>query len=365
MKVKKIIVYIDSLNASGGMERIVYNLINHWKQKYEIVLITKDNGKCYYGQLKNIRMHSINNPKNLNMNNRLSRVLITAINMFKSIHFLKKMIFKNITEDTIVYTVTPLNVFELFLAGVDPKRIVASEHGSAYGINKVYKMIKKIVYPKVKAISVPNKMDTDYYIKSGYNAVYIPHILYIDNRNEDKNSLENHIILNVGRLTPDKRQELLIRAWEKNDEKNDWELWIAGEGELKEYLEKLVKELNLSDSVKFISASKNIEDIYRKASFFAFSSRFEGFGLVLLEAMSYGIPCLSFDCPSGPRDIIQDNYNGYLIQNNNVEMYIKALKKISTSNTEDRRKMGNQAWSTFLNWDNKEILKKWEELFNE
>ena len=210
-----------------------------------------------------------------------------------------------------------MNAFELLCAGVASDKIVVSEHGSAYGVNKIYKNIKQLVYPKVYCVAVPNKMDVDVYKNLGANAIYVPHMVYM--RQHERNRLDSHIILNVGRLTPDKRQDLLIQAWYKNKHKNDWKLWIVGDGEKKNELQLQIESLGLSNSVELLPATKNIDSIYRQASFFAFSSRFEGFGLVLLEAMSYGIPCLAFDCPSGPRDIIDDGINGFLVDNGNID----------------------------------------------
>lgn len=360
---KRIIIYIDSLNASGGIERIVYNLINAWKDSHEIILVTKDLGKCYYGCLEGIECISIDCPKKLNMNNRISRVLETFINLIKSVWSLKKCINNYISSNTVIYTVTPLNVLELYLSGINTNIIVASEHGSAFGINKIYKIIKKFIYPKIAKISVPNKMDTEYYLNLGYNAVYIPHI--INKKTNNINDLQDHIILNVGRLTQDKRQDVLIKAWKENDEKNDWILLIVGEGEKKKELETMISDLELSDSVKILPARKEIEEVYKQASFFAFSSRYEGFGLVLLEAMSYGIPCLSFDCPSGPRDLIKNGINGFLVENDNVYEFSNALKKITTGSYSTRLQMGNEAYKVVEKWDNQRILEEWENVFNE
>lgn len=308
---KTIVVYINTMNASGGIERVVSNLLKIWTDNYSVILLVKDDGKSYYSIPEGVKIISINTPLVLNMNNRLNRVITVAKNAFLSVGKLKK-IFDNNDFDYL-YTVTPINSLECYIASRKTvEKMVVSEHASAFAVNGIYQRIKRFLYPKVYCVSVPNSMDCNIYKRWKCNTVYIPHPLTF--RKNDINNMTNKIALNVGRYTSDKRQELLIRCWAKIKNKNGWQLWIVGEGEEKNNLEKLIDELDLKNSVVLKPATKNIESIYRKASLFLFTSRMEGFGMVLLEAMSFGIPCISFDCPSGPRDIIKNNKNGFLIK---------------------------------------------------
>ncbi len=356
---KKIIIYINSLNAAGGIERITTQLINEWVKHYDIKVITKDEGSCFFAIPKEVAILSIHTPRHLNMNNKLQRIWCTFINTIKSVYKMKVAL-QNEDYDYL-YVTTPLNALEAIFSGIPGNKIIVSEHGSAYGINKIYKVIKKLVYPKIRIITVPNKMDTDYYNSNGYHAVYIPHI--VNRTNTIMNGLSSKIILNVGRLTADKRQSLLIESWSKIPEKNGWSLWIVGDGEEKEALTTLISKLGLNDTVTLLPATKQIDKIYRKASIFAFSSRYEGFGLVLLEAMSYGIPCISFDCPSGPRDIVIDGNNGYLVQNNNMEEYVKKMNILIHMKNTELRQMGVQAYTFAQNWNNENIICLWDKVF--
>ena len=241
------------------------------------------------------------------------------------------------------------------------KQLVVSEHASAFAFNTLYTKMKKYVYPKAYCISVLNKTDTEIYKQWGANAIYIPHL--VTYKAEQKNSLNTKIALNVGRLTKDKQQELLLDMWAKIKDKKGWILWIVGDGEEHDQLERKMAELQMQDSVRLLPATQSIEDIYKKASFFVFSSKSEGFGMVLLEAMSFGIPCISFDCPSGPRDIVENNRNGFLIENNNVEEYVLKLKQITSMSVENLMILGNAAFETVHEWDNASILELWDRIF--
>ncbi|EOD9424621.1 glycosyltransferase family 4 protein [Vibrio harveyi] len=147
-------------------------------------------------------------------------------------------------------------------------------------------------------------------------------------------SLEHKTILAVGRLTYQKGFDLLLKAWSLVEKKN-WSLKIVGDGEDLTSLLRLSKELNLTSSVHFLPATKNIDAEYRSASFFCLSSRFEGFGMVVLEALSHGLPVVSFDCDAGPSDMIIEGINGKLVPCESIEGLAAALTEfLNMSNDE-------------------------------
>lgn len=132
-------------------------------------------------------------------------------------------------------------------------------------------------------------------------------------------SIDYKTVLAVGRLTHVKGFDLLIKAWSYVCEFNDdWVLRIVGSGEEEVELKSKVKELGLYDRIVFLPATKDIEKHYQTSSFYCLSSRFEGFGMVIVEAQSFGLPVISFDCDCGPRDLIKDNIDGFLVENGNV-----------------------------------------------
>ncbi|HIF9423648.1 TPA: glycosyltransferase family 4 protein [Photobacterium damselae] len=121
------------------------------------------------------------------------------------------------------------------------------------------------------------------------------------------NKKNNKRLLAVGRLTYQKGFDILLEAWNRVIlERNDWKLEIVGDGEDKEKLYSTISKYKLSNSVIISPTTKNIKEKFNTSSLFVLSSRFEGFGLVLLEAQACGLPTVSFDCEVGPREIVLD-----------------------------------------------------------
>lgn len=350
------------MNAPGGIERVVSNLMREWEKNYEIALLVKDEKSVsFYDLPEKVQRYSIEEPLQLNMHNRKQRIIEVFKNAVKSHKKLKKAL-KEIEYDY-VYTTTPLNSLEVYCASKNCERkMIISEHASAYAVNKVYRVIKKIVYPKAKCIVVPNKMDCSVYEGWGCTTHYIPH--YVTFQATFQNSLNTKIALNVGRYTADKRQKELIQIWANIEDKNGWNLWIVGKGEEENNLREEIEKNGVEDSVRLVPYTRDISEIYGQASLFLFTSWMEGFGMVLLEAMSFGIPCISYDCPSGPRDVVKDGENGYLIPNSDKEQFSKVLCRTMHLPDTELRALGAGAFETVKKWDNGDISKCWNRVFS-
>ncbi|GFI43264.1 GalNAc-alpha-(1-_4)-GalNAc-alpha-(1-_3)-diNAcBac-PP-undecaprenol alpha-1,4-N-acetyl-D-galactosaminyltransferase [Lachnospiraceae bacterium] len=362
---KRILVYLSGLSLSGGKERVVANLLHEWNKKYHICVITKESKDPFYEVPSEIEHVSLNTPflKNMyHMNgSRLKRIIASFFNMILSIMLLKRVL-KQQRYDYL-YVTTPLNAYEAYYAMKEPeKRLVVSEHASIHSYNSVYSKMKRKIYPKAYCISVPNRMDVEEYRLWGCNAVYIPHPITFHVERLEKR--RDKIVLNVGRLTPDKQQSRLIHIWNLLDRRirGDWKLWIVGNGEDEERLKDLIQK-NPDESIILKPATRNIAEVYRKASVFAFTSRCEGFGMVLLEAMAFGIPCISFDCPSGPRDIIENEKNGYLVPNGDTEAFKNTLEKLLSLDEAEKNKLIEGAYKTVSEWDTDRIMSLWDEIY--
>ncbi|WKB80785.1 glycosyltransferase family 4 protein [Cellulophaga lytica] len=181
---------------------------------------------------------------------------------------------------------------------------------------------------------------------------------------EESLSLLNSMkVLAVGKQSYQKGYDRLLQSWKTVAEKHpDWELDIYGTLSEKEQLPKLAEELGITKSVHFYEPVKNIADKYQEASIYVMSSRYEGFGMVLTEAMAYGVPCVSFDCPHGPADIITHNKNGVLVPNNDSDKLANGLLHL-IEDDDSRQKMGAAARKDVERYSIEKIALKWDALF--
>ncbi|AWQ50362.1 amylovoran biosynthesis protein AmsD [Serratia marcescens] len=140
----------------------------------------------------------------------------------------------------------------------------------------------------------------------------------------------SHIAVAVGRLTAQKGMELLLNNWSSFIEDNPtWRLDIAGEGELEHELKQQAEKLGLIDSVNFLGKVRDMESLYRKADILLMTSIYEGLPLVLLEAKAWGVPVIAYDCPTGPREIIENGKDGFLIESGDHLGYIQKLNELA------------------------------------
>ncbi|MFT4803187.1 MAG: glycosyltransferase involved in cell wall biosynthesis [Mariniflexile sp.] len=180
---------------------------------------------------------------------------------------------------------------------------------------------------------------------------------------DEKSSLMNKKILAVGKQSFQKGYDRLLESWEIVYRKHpDWKLEVYGNPKQSLGLEKKAKELGISKAVSFYPPVKDIQEKYKDSSIYLMSSRFEGFGMVLIEAMSFGLPCISFDCPYGPADIISDGEDGFLIENDNIEDFGRAIIKL-IENEPMRKIMGVNAKENIQRFYPEIIVKQWDELF--
>ena len=170
-------------------------------------------------------------------------------------------------------------------------------------------------------------------------------------------------VIAVGRYVYQKGFDLLLKAWAiVEKECPDWMLTILGQGERSQY-ETLIDELKIDrNNCKLLGPTDQIQDEYMKSSLMVMSSRFEGFGMVLIEAMACGLPVISFDCPCGPKDIIQDHVDGLLVENGNIVKLAEAIIWM-IQHHEQRKAMAAKAIDNVQRFRMDQIAEKWKSLF--
>ncbi|MGX5688835.1 glycosyltransferase family 4 protein [Arcticibacter tournemirensis] len=358
----KILIYFNSLQKSGGIERVIATLSKKFSSSYSVTILVKDCPNSFYSLNEEIRIESLNKELRLNMHNRFSRIFASAFNAISCIGVLRFFL-KNNTFD-FYYVAHPLNVLEFRLAGAEKGKIIIAEHGSMSAYNWIYKNMKKILYKDCYKYVVPTRSDAELYYRAGYPVVCIPHF-----RSDLEYSFSGEVqkvVLNIGRFTPDKQQIKLLYIWKRVIDKlgvKNWKLRIVGSGELEGQLKKVISLLMLENFVEVLPPTKNVELHYRDASIFVLTSRSEGFGMVLLEAISFGLPCVSYDCPSGPRDIINHTYNGYLVKLGDAKEFSEKLIYLM-SNPQLLKTMKSDAFESSNNWKDDVIMDKWNMILN-
>lgn len=174
--------------------------------------------------------------------------------------------------------------------------------------------------------------------------------------------LKNKNVIAVGRYTWQKGFDLLIEAWESVAVIHpDWTLHIYGLGD-KESYQIIAREKGIEDKVTCHSFAENVYEKYRESSIFVLSSRYEGFGLVLAEAMATGLPSVAFNCPDGPSDIITDGVDGILVENGDTRKLAEGLKYL-ISHEEERVLYGKNARENMKRYNKDTIMQEWINLF--
>ncbi|WP_152020518.1 glycosyltransferase [Aliarcobacter butzleri] len=305
---RKIVILINSLE-SGGAERVVSNLLNDFVDRYDcyLILIHKN---IFYTLDSRVKILNLNEQKNLLGIKKFLRLPILAYKLSKLIKeykfdqvisFLSRSNYINILSNILIKHETIIN-----------ERAMPSLQYE-YGINgKINKILIKTLYPRAclcLSNSYGNMMD----LKNNFNVVkieYIHNLFDIETIEElSKKDIEfqkkRFTFVTVGRLDSGKNHKLLIEAVKDFNA----DLWIIGDGELKEGLQKYINELNLNDKVYLLGKKENPFSFLSKADCFVFSSNYEGFPNVLVEALACGLPIISTDCQSGPREILAPTSN--------------------------------------------------------
>ncbi len=176
-------------------------------------------------------------------------------------------------------------------------------------------------------------------------------------------SLESKKVLAIGRFEYQKNFKELIDIWAiVHKVKPDWQLDIVGGGYLLNSIKDYAKKLGLEESINFCGISNQVEGYYLNSSIYALSSHYEGLPMVLLEAQAMGLPIVSYTCPSGPRDIVTDGKDGFLITPNDKNAFAEALVKL-IEHEELRKQMGKNAKESSKRFEVESIMPQWMELF--
>ncbi len=169
-------------------------------------------------------------------------------------------------------------------------------------------------------------------------------------------------VIAVGRLSAEKGYDRLITIWEQVSRKHpDWQLDIFGDGNQHTHLLNIIKYNN--SHITIHHSTTNISQEYAKSSIYVMTSLYEGFSLSLLEAMRNGLPCIAFDCPFGPRTMITNNKNGYLIENGNIQLFVDKLNYL-IDHPETRSRFAQSANKYSETFNIEKVMELWQDVFS-
>lgn len=371
---KKVTFLLLHLNY-GGLEKQVTTLANELSKSYDVELVVLYdllNGKSFYELNDNINVKFV-----LSYGPIRIKELKEMLKKFKIIKFFKSLA-KDIKLIFTKYCGVKKIVNNLKTDAVISSRIefskqikrrdvltISQEHSyieTPGYIKKVKKSFKNIKY----LVVMTDKARENYKKWLNGNNTYTEVIKISNavNSTNKKATLDSNQIISVGRLEDVKDFETLIRVFSmclgKN---NDLRLEIVGDGSKKEELINLCKNLNILNYVHFTGKldSQQVEIEMLKSSLFVLTSKSESFSLVLVEASALGIPCISFDIDVGPREIITDSENGFIIKDRNEELMKDKILEVM-DNSDIRNKIGNNAKINAERYYIENVVNEWKKI---
>ena len=316
------ICFVSDCLSTGGAERVASFLSKFFSSKgidiHHIIVQDKIDYE-YSGQLLNLGKLKNNSNSVLN---KLQRLIV-----------FKKYINKNNFDYILDFRVQNHFMQELLISRFVYKR------NAIYNIHSYMldlylpknQFLAKLIHSKKHRIVtiteiIKQKIETDYHLKNVKKILNPIDILAIEKFSKISLNIDFQFVIAAGRMTENKQFDLLIKCYaDSNLPENNIKLILLGDGENRKKLEVLAFELNLSDKIVFKGQVENPYSYFAQAKFLVLSSLHEGLPMVLLESLACGTPVISFDCLSGPSEIIIDKQNGLLVENQNFNQLKEAI----------------------------------------
>jgi glycosyltransferase involved in cell wall biosynthesis len=359
----KILYIVPNINNEGGVARVLSIKLNYLIENlgYEVHILTQNEGfsPMFYAFNSNIVFHDM----------MLKGNFFQFFNSFSK--GLKSKI-KAIQPDIVVICDNGLKAYLIPFIIQNKVPLVLEMHSSkfvkeressknilAIAIANTVRALKKIGIQKYNRFVVLTAESIEEWGVKNTNV--IPNPLWFTC--EKPSALVHKKVIAVGRHTYEKGFDRLLLIWKKVVTKHpDWMLEIYGKSSENNDLKVLADSLHITNNITFYEPVKNIEEKYLEASFYLMTSRFEGFGMVLIEAMASGLPCVAYDCPCGPRGILSHGEDGFLIENGNALHYVKAVETL-IENATVRHEMGIKAKISSEKFHIDSIMHTWNQLF--
>jgi glycosyltransferase involved in cell wall biosynthesis len=375
----KLLYCIPSLCNAGGMERVISEKVNYLINlpNYEITIVTTDQkGKGIRFSLdKRIRLVHLNIDFESHFSENLFRKYILHQ---RKIKIYKKNLIQLIKELEVNICLSLCGKEIDFLASLPVKCKKIGEIHFAMNVRKqfltahhkgfIWSFLGEMRTQQLKKVTkgldrlvVLTKADHEQWEQSHQNIIQIPNPNPLVNM--ESSTLMNKQVISIGKLDAQKGYDMLVEAWQLVVIRHpDWVLAIFGEGQWESKLRSRIKELDLVGKINLYGNTTDVVSQYLDSSIYVMSSRYEGLPMVLIEAMSCGLPIVSFDCEYGPRELIIDGESGLLVNPNNLEQLAEKICFL-IENENIRIKMGVKALEGVRKYAKEPIMNKWIDLF--
>jgi len=357
----KLLYIVPKINNAGGVARVFSLKLNYLIENfgYEVHVLTQNNGNfpLFYSFDEKIVFHDM--------------ILEgSALNFFNSFCKSLKTKTKNIKPDIIIVSDNGIKAYTIPFILLSKTPIVFECHGSKFvetkhlNQNFILQLKNNLKYAFKdfcanrfsKFVALSNENLKEWNVNNG---LIIPNPSWI--RNQKLSDLKSKRVIAVARNSYEKGLDRLLLIWERIVVKHPiWILEIYGESVID--LNNVIQDLGIESNVILNNPVQNIADEYLLSSVCVMTSRSEGFPMVLLEAMASGLPCVAYDCPSGPRAIIEDGKNGFLIQNGDINSFVEKLEQL-IEDVDLRMQMGRNAKASTQKYGIEPIMEQWRSLF--
>ena len=373
-----ILYCVPALYNPGGMERILTEKVNYLAnlEGYNLFVFTtdQDNRPLYFKLDDRVTVHH----SNLNFNQYFScNILEKYLGTKKLLRLYEQQLQAYIKKNSIDLIVSlggkeleflhrmktnSAKICELHFSIDIRKQFILSRGNSPLykliGNYRRWQMIQQT--KKLAQLVVLTKADEDKLKHTHQNVTQIYNFSPLVPTK--KVALSQKKIVAVGKLDPQKGFDLLVEACSFIKNWDGWVLEIYGQGPDEKKIKDQIAFHHLEQHVMLKGITRNVGEVYSNASFYVLSSRYEGFPMVLLEAISFGLPLVSFNCVTGPNEVIVNDDCGILVDDGNTEKLGEAIQRL-IENQKEREEKSEHAYQKSRIFSKDEIMKQWLELF--